>query len=216
MLEQMGAKIDGSGTSTLTIEGVDRLSPTDHAIVPDRIVAGTWAFAAAMTRGDITVRNARPEHLEIALDKLSATGAVVEGTDDGFRVSMDRRPTAIDAVTLPYPGLATDLQPVVMALNSVADGAAMITENIFEGRFVFANELMRLGANVRTDGHHAIVRGLPTALRCAGARERHPRRCRPDPRRPGGRRRHTRQRHLPRRPRLPRASTSSCARWAPT
>jgi UDP-N-acetylglucosamine 1-carboxyvinyltransferase len=161
MLEQMGAKIDGSGTSTLTIEGVDRLSPTEHAIVPDRIVAGTWAFAAAMTRGDIRVRNARPEHLEIALDKLSATGAVVQGTDDGFHVTMDRRPSAIDAVTLPYPGLATDLQPVMMALNSVADGAAMITENIFEGRFVFAHELMRLGANVRTDGHHAIVRGLP-------------------------------------------------------
>jgi UDP-N-acetylglucosamine 1-carboxyvinyltransferase len=161
MLEQMGAKIDGGGTSTLTIEGVDRLSPTEHAIVPDRIVAGTWAFAAAMTRGDITVRNARPEHLEIALDKLTATGAVVQGTDDGFHVSMDRRPAAIDAVTLPYPGLATDLQPVMMALNSVADGAAMITENIFEGRFVFAHELMRLGANVRTDGHHAIVRGLP-------------------------------------------------------
>ena len=161
MLEQMGAKIDGGGTSTLTIEGVDRLSPTEHTIVPDRIVAGTWAFAAAMTQGDIRVRNARPEHLEIALDKLSATGAVVQGTDDGFHVSMDRRPAAIDAVTLPYPGLATDLQPVMMALNSVADGAAMITENIFEGRFVFAHELMRLGANVRTDGHHAIVRGLP-------------------------------------------------------
>jgi UDP-N-acetylglucosamine 1-carboxyvinyltransferase len=161
MLEQMGAKVDGGGTSTLTIEGVERLSPTNHVIVPDRIVAGTWAFAAAMTRGDITVRNARPEHLEIALDKLSSTGAVVEGTDDGFRVSMDRRPKAIDAVTLPYPGLATDLQPVMMALNSVADGAAMITENIFEGRFVFANELMRLGASVRTDGHHAIVHGLP-------------------------------------------------------
>jgi UDP-N-acetylglucosamine 1-carboxyvinyltransferase len=161
MLEQMGAKIDGSGTSTLTIEGVDQLSPTEHAIVPDRIVAGTWAFAAAMTRGDIRVRNARPEHLEIALDKLSATGAVVQGTDDGFHVTMDRRPSAIDAVTLPYPGLATDLQPVMMALNSVADGAAMITENIFEGRFVFAHELMRLGANVRTDGHHAVVRGLP-------------------------------------------------------
>lgn len=161
MLQEMGAKIDGSGTSTLTIDGVSRLSPTTHAIVPDRIVAGTWAFAAAMTRGDITVRNARPEHLEIALDKLASTGAVVHGTDDGFRVVMDRRPTSVDAVTLPYPGLATDLQPLVMALNAVADGAAMITENIFEGRFVFANELVRLGAHVRTDGHHAVVRGLP-------------------------------------------------------
>jgi UDP-N-acetylglucosamine 1-carboxyvinyltransferase len=85
----------------------------------------------------------------------------VHGLDDGFRVVMERRPTAVDAVTLPYPGLATDLQPLVMALNSIADGAAMITENIFEGRFVFASELGRLGAHVRTDGHHAVVRGVP-------------------------------------------------------
>jgi UDP-N-acetylglucosamine 1-carboxyvinyltransferase len=161
MLQQMGAKIDGLGTSTLTVEGVDRLSPTDHEIVPDRIVAGTWAFAAAMTQGDITVHQARPQHLEIALDKLVTCGAVIDGTDDGFRVVMERRPTAVDAVTLPYPGLATDLQPLVMALNSIADGAAMITENIFEGRFVFASELARLGAHVRTDGHHAVVRGVP-------------------------------------------------------
>ena len=161
MLQQMGAKLDGIGSSTLSIEGVDRLSPTTHEIVPDRIVAGTWAFAAAMTQGDITVQHARPEHLEIALDKLATCGAAVEGTDDGFRVVMERRPTAVDAVTLPYPGLATDLQPLVMALNSIADGAAMITENIFEGRFVFASELARLGAHVRTDGHHAVVRGVP-------------------------------------------------------
>jgi len=161
MLEQMGAKIDGAGSSTLTIEGVDKLSPTEHAIVPDRIVAGTWAFGAAMTLGDVTVRGARPEHLEIALDKLQGAGATIEGLDDGFRVVMERRPSAVDAVTLPYPGLATDLQPLVMALNSIADGAAMITENIFEGRFVFASELARLGAQVRTDGHHAVVRGIP-------------------------------------------------------
>jgi len=161
MLQQMGAKIDGIGTSTLTIEGVDQLSPTTHEIVPDRIVAGTWAFAAAMTLGDVTVHHARPEHLEIALDKLGSAGAVVHGLDGGFRVVMERRPTAVDAVTLPYPGLATDLQPLVMALNAIADGAAMITENIFEGRFVFASELARLGAHVRTDGHHAVVRGVP-------------------------------------------------------
>jgi UDP-N-acetylglucosamine 1-carboxyvinyltransferase len=161
MLTQMGAAIDGLGTSTLTIEGVDRLSPTSHPIVPDRIVAGTWAFAAAMTQGDVTVKDARAEHLEIALDKLTTAGARIDVLDDGFRVVMDRRPTAVDAVTLPYPGLATDLQPLVMALNSIADGAAMITENIFEGRFVFASELARLGAQVRTDGHHAVVRGVP-------------------------------------------------------
>jgi UDP-N-acetylglucosamine 1-carboxyvinyltransferase len=160
MLQQMGAQIDGVGTSTLTVEGVEHLRPTTHEIVPDRIVAGTWAFAAAMTRGDVTVHNARAEHLEIALDKLQTAGARVEAVDDGFRVVQEARPVAVDAVTLPYPGLATDLQPLVMALNSVADGAAMITENIFEGRFVFASELARLGAHVRTDGHHAVVRGV--------------------------------------------------------
>jgi UDP-N-acetylglucosamine 1-carboxyvinyltransferase len=161
MLQQMGAKVDGEGSSTLTVEGVQSLSPTTHAIVPDRIVAGTWAFGAAMTQGDVRVRGARSEHLEIALDKLAGAGASVEVLDDGFRVAMDRRPVAVDAVTLPYPGLATDLQPLVMALNSIADGAAMVTENIFEGRFVFASELSRLGAHVRTDGHHAVVRGVP-------------------------------------------------------
>jgi UDP-N-acetylglucosamine 1-carboxyvinyltransferase len=161
MLQQMGAKIDGIGTSTLTVEGVDGLTPATHAIVPDRIVAGTWAFGAAMTRGDVTVHGARSEHLEIALDKLVTAGATVDVLDDGFRVAMDRRPDSVDAVTLPYPGLATDLQPLVMALNSIADGAAMVTENIFEGRFVFASELARLGAHVRTDGHHAVVRGVP-------------------------------------------------------
>ena len=160
MLEQMGAKVGGIGTSTLQIDGVDRLDPTRHAIVPDRVVAGTWAHGAVMTRGDVTVRNARPEHLEIVLDKLATAGAEVAWLDDGFRIQMDRRPAAVDVVTLPYPGFPTDLQPMVMGLNAVADGAAMVTENIFEGRFLFASELARLGAHVRTDGHHAVVRGL--------------------------------------------------------
>jgi len=159
MLEQMGAKLGGIGTSTIEVEGVPRLDPTRHAIVPDRVVAGTWAHGAVMTRGDVTVRNARPEALEIVLDKLVTAGAEVERLDDGFRVRMDRRPTAVDVVTLPYPGFPTDLQPMVMGLNAVAEGAAMVTENIFEGRFLFASELARLGAHVRTDGHHAVVRG---------------------------------------------------------
>jgi UDP-N-acetylglucosamine 1-carboxyvinyltransferase len=159
MLGQMGAKIGGAGTSTLEVEGVDSLSPTTHVSVPDRIVAGTWAFAAAMTRGDITVHNARPEHLEIALDKLMTAGAGVTGVDDGFRVTMADRPRSVDVVTLPFPGFATDLLPMVIALNSVADGAAMVTENVFEARFMFVDELTRLGADVRTDGHHAVVRG---------------------------------------------------------
>jgi len=160
MLEQMGARIGGAGSSTLEIEGVSELQPTTHATVPDRIVAGTWAFAAAMTGGDISVRNACPEHLEIALDKLSTAGAVIESGPDSFRVRMDRRPRAVDVVTLPYPGFATDLLPMVLALNAIADGAAMVTENIFESRFMFIDELARLGADVRTDGHHAVVRGV--------------------------------------------------------
>ena len=159
MLSAMGAKIGGAGTSTIEIEGVEALHPTDHVTVPDRIVAGTFAFAAAMTRGDIAVRNARPQHLEIALDKLSSAGASVSALDDGFRVAMDRRAVAVDVVTLPFPGFATDLLPLVIGFNAVADGAAMITENVFESRFMFVQELVRLGADIRTDGHHAVVRG---------------------------------------------------------
>ncbi|HEU5035069.1 MAG TPA: UDP-N-acetylglucosamine 1-carboxyvinyltransferase [Mycobacteriales bacterium] len=159
MLIAMGARIDGVGTSLLEIEGVDSLRPTHHDVVPDRIVAGTFAFAAVMTRGDVVVRGARPEHLDLALDKLAQAGATVTPTDDGFRVRCDDRPRAVDFVTLPFPGFPTDLQPMAIALNAIADGVAFVTENIFEGRFMFIDELLRLGADVRTDGHHAIVRG---------------------------------------------------------
>ncbi len=168
MLKQMGAQITGAGSSMLEIEGVDALHPVQHVAVPDRVVAGTWAIAAAMTRGDITIRRARPQHIEIVLDKLVTAGATVdwfedgggvEGGEGGFRVRMDGRPRAVDVVTLPFPGFPTDLQPMVMALNAVAEGSAMVTENVFEGRFMFVNELVRLGAEIRTDGHHAVVRG---------------------------------------------------------
>ena len=159
MLLSMGAQIDGIGTSTLTIEGVDVLHPTEHTTVPDRLVAGTWAVAAVMTRGDVTISRARADHLEIALDKLVGAGAQVDTLDDGIRVRCHDRPRAVDVVTLPYPGFPTDLQPQFIALNSIARGAAMVTENLFEARFRFVNEMVRLGADVRTDGHHALVRG---------------------------------------------------------
>ena len=159
MLVSMGAEIDGQGSSTLEITGVDELHPTAHVAVADRIVAGTWAFAAAATLGDVTVRNAHPEHLELALDKLVRSGADVELLANGFRLQMHNRPRSFDVVTLPYPGLATDLQPQAIALLSIADGTAMITENLFEGRFMFCDEIARMGADVRTDGHHAVVRG---------------------------------------------------------
>jgi UDP-N-acetylglucosamine 1-carboxyvinyltransferase len=159
MLVSMGAQIDGLGSSTVEITGVDELHPTAHVAVADRIVAGTWAFAAAATLGDVTVRNAHPEHLELALDKLVRSGADVELLANGFRLQMHNRPRSFDVVTLPYPGLATDLQPQAIALLSIADGTAMITENLFEGRFMFCDEIARMGADVRTDGHHAVVRG---------------------------------------------------------
>jgi len=159
LLVQMGAQIGGIGTSTLEVEGVESLHPAEHETLPDRIVAGTWAMAAVVTRGDVFVRGGRADHLEVALDKLTLAGAVVEPAPDGFRVRMDGRPRAVDIVTLPYPGFPTDLQPMVLTLNAIAEGTAMVTENVFEARWMFVNELARLGADVRTDGHHAVVRG---------------------------------------------------------
>jgi UDP-N-acetylglucosamine 1-carboxyvinyltransferase len=159
MLVAMGARIDGIGSSTLEITGVEELKPTNHDAVADRIVAGTWALAAVATQGDVTVRGANAAHLEIALDKVMQAGGEVEVLADGFRVVMDRRPKSFDVVTLPYPGLATDLQPQAIAALSIADGTAMITENLFEARFMFCDEIARMGADVRTDGHHAVVRG---------------------------------------------------------
>lgn len=159
LLVKMGAHIGGIGSSTLQIEGVDTLHPTIHSAVPDRIVTGTWAIGAAMTQGDVTIRGARPGDLEIVLDKLGTAGAVIDVLDDGLRVQMHRRPRAFDVVTLPYPGFPTDLQPQAIAMLSVSEGAAMITENLFDGRFVFCDEIARMNADVRIDGHHAMVRG---------------------------------------------------------
>ena len=161
MLGAMGADIEGVGTSTLLVHGVDGLAPVTHAAISDRIVAGTWAFAAAIAGGDLTIAGGVADHLDIVLDKLVGAGARVDVCDEGFRVRVDRRLDAFDVVTLPYPGFPTDLQPFAMALASVSDGTAMITENVFEARFMFVQELARLGADVRTDGHHAVVRGKP-------------------------------------------------------
>lgn len=160
-LNSMGAEIEGLGTPTLTINGVDQLHPVDHVAIPDRIVTGTWAFAAAITQGDLTIHNARPTDLELPLDKLVSAGAVVTTTSDGLRVKMSRRPSAIDVSTLPYPGFPTDLQPFAITLNAIAEGDALVTENVFEGRFMFVNELLRLGAKIKVDGHHASIIGIP-------------------------------------------------------
>lgn len=160
MLVAMGARIDGIGSPTLEIHGVDELHAASHRAVADRIVAGTWAMAAVATRGDVTVRGINPQYLDIALDKLVRAGATVEAGIDQFRVAIGDRPRSVDVVTLPYPGFATDLQPQIIAMLAVADGMSMITENLFDGRFMFCDEIARMGADVRTDGHHAVVRGI--------------------------------------------------------
>ncbi len=160
-LIEMGAKISGLGSTTITIEGIKKLNPATHATLPDRIITGTWAFAAAITQGDITIKGARADDLEIPLEKLASAGAVVTTIEDGIRVHMDHRPKAIDVATLPYPGFPTDLQPMVVAMNAIADGDAIVTENVFQGRFMFVNELGRLGAKITVDGHHAAITGIP-------------------------------------------------------
>jgi UDP-N-acetylglucosamine 1-carboxyvinyltransferase len=159
-LISMGAKIVGLGSPVITVTGVKELHPTHHITVSDRIIAGTWAFAAAMTQGDITIHGARADHMEVMLEKLTSAGAIVTSTADGVRVKMEQRPTAVDVATLPYPGFATDLLPFIIAMNAIADGDSLVTENVFESRFMFVNELSRLGAQVHVDGHHASIHGI--------------------------------------------------------
>jgi UDP-N-acetylglucosamine 1-carboxyvinyltransferase len=159
MLGQMGARISGAGTATIHIEGVDRLVPTSHRTVGDRVVGGTWAFAAAVTRGRVRVHGVDPNHLTVPLERLSAAGASVSEQPDGFEVVMDARPRAVDFVTLPYPSFPTDLQPMALAMAAIAEGHSMITENVFDARFRFVEELIRMGADARVDGHHAAIRG---------------------------------------------------------
>ncbi|MBP1159652.1 UDP-N-acetylglucosamine 1-carboxyvinyltransferase [Rhodococcus sp. PvR099] len=161
MLRRMGALIEGAGSTTLTIRGVKTMQPTTHRVIGDRIVAATWGIAAAMTRGDVRVRGVNPKHLSLVLDKLRSAGSQVTMEADGFRIVQVGRPTAVNYATLPYPGFPTDLQPMAIGLAAVADGTSMITENVFEARFRFVEEMIRLGADARTDGHHAVVRGIP-------------------------------------------------------
>jgi UDP-N-acetylglucosamine 1-carboxyvinyltransferase len=159
-LVTMGARIDGAGSSTIEIEGVDELHPTEHTAVPDRIEAGTWAAAAVATQGDVTIENARPDHLELFLSKIADAGAEVSVSDAGLRIRQAARSRAVDFVTLPYPGIATDFQPILLAMLATSDGTAIVTENVFESRFLYVGELRRMGADIRTEGHHAVIRGV--------------------------------------------------------
>ncbi len=160
-LAAMGAKIDGAGTSTLTIQGVDRLSGAEHRIVSDRIEAGTYAMAAAITAGDLELAGVGFEHLGTVADTLQSAGVEITETEAGLRVSRANGPLrGVDVMTEPFPGFPTDLQAQMMVLMSTAEGAAMITETIFENRFMHVPELTRMGANINLHGASAMVRGV--------------------------------------------------------
>jgi UDP-N-acetylglucosamine 1-carboxyvinyltransferase len=159
-LNAAGGRIQGAGTNTITIEGVDGLSSVRHEVIPDRIEAGTYAIGAAATAGSVRLLDLRPDHLELPLQKLENAGADVSRDEGEVRVSMRSRARAIDLVTLPYPGFPTDLQPHMMVLLARADGPSILTENVFESRFLFVDELNRMGSHSRVEGHHAVIRGV--------------------------------------------------------
>jgi UDP-N-acetylglucosamine 1-carboxyvinyltransferase len=161
LLSSMGARIEGAGTETIVVEGVDSLHGAEHEVVPDRIEAGTYAIAAAATRGDVLVRCCRPEHLRALTSRLTAIGARVELEDDTLRVRADGVLPAQDVATAPYPGFPTDLQAQWTALATGLDGVSTITETIFENRFHHVAELVRMGAKIRLEGRWAVVEGCP-------------------------------------------------------
>ena len=160
-LESMGARIDGAGTDTITIEGVNQLSGTEYDVLPDRIEAGTFLVAAAITGGVVTLKDTRPAMLESVLEKLSEAGACIELGDDWIRLDMHgRRPRAMTIRTAPYPAFPTDMQAQFTALNVIADGTGIISETIFENRFMHVQELRRMGADVRVEGNTAVTKGV--------------------------------------------------------
>ncbi|RPI14394.1 MAG: UDP-N-acetylglucosamine 1-carboxyvinyltransferase [Lysobacterales bacterium] len=161
-LNAMGARVTGQGTDTITIDGVESLHGTQYDVLPDRIEAGTYLVAGAITGGRVRVRNARPEHLDAVLAKLEEAGARIVRGDDFIEVDMEgRRPRAVDVRTAPHPGFPTDMQAQFAALNTVADGVGTIVETIFENRFMHMLEMRRMGAEIRLEGNTAIIKGVP-------------------------------------------------------
>jgi UDP-N-acetylglucosamine 1-carboxyvinyltransferase len=163
MLNEMGAKVRGAGSPRIEIEGVgvDALHPVEHRVIGDRIEAGTFLAAGAICGGPVTVRGFDPEHLGLVLKKMEAMGISIERGDDWCTARRDGPIHSVDIQTLPYPGFPTDMQAQTFSLLGLGDGTAIVTENIFENRFMFASELVRMGAQVTIEGHHAIVRGVP-------------------------------------------------------
>ncbi len=156
----MGAHIEGLGTSLLTIDGVEELTPATHEVVTDRVVSATYLASGLITGGSVRVVDARPDHMVMLLRKLEAMGAEVDRFGLGVAVKAHGRLRSVDIATLPYPGVATDYKPILTTILSVADGVSVVTENLFAGRFRYVDELVRLGAQITTEGHHALIRGV--------------------------------------------------------
>ena len=156
----MGAGITGSGTSTIRIEGVDELEAVSHRVIPDRIQAATFLAAVGVSQGEILLEGARYDHMEMVCQKVGEMGLRTSPDRDGIWAMSNSRLRAVDLSTLPYPGVATDYKPFLVALLAVADGTSIVTENLFAGRFRYVDELVHLGAQIRTDGNHAVVRGV--------------------------------------------------------
>ncbi len=159
-LVKMGAKIQGIGTATMVVEGVDKLHGCEHSVVPDRIEAGTFLCAVAMTGGKVVLRHAAPKTMDAVLDKLVEAGAVIEAGDDWISIDMRQRPKAVNIRTVPHPGFPTDMQAQFMAVNAVAEGSSRVVETIFENRFMHIPELNRMGADISAEGNTAVVNGV--------------------------------------------------------
>lgn len=167
VLNKMGAQVHGAGTSYVTVEGVDELHPVEHAIIPDRIEAGTFMVGAALTGGDVLLENCLPEHCGVFIEKLQACGAHIEAENGGLRVRGDSSIAALDITTSPFPGFPTDMQAQFMVLATQAEGPSVITETIFENRFMHVSELARMGADIHVDGKTAIIKGKKESLQGA-------------------------------------------------
>lgn len=160
MLSEMGARISGAGTSRIEVEGVDELRPARHRVIADRVEAATFLAAAAIVGGSVFVSGARAEHMDMYLSKLHEMSVEIDAAPSGVGASATARPHSVDVATLPYPGVATDYKPLLVTALSIGDGVAIVSENIYAGRFRYVDELRRMGANITTEGHHAVVRGV--------------------------------------------------------
>ncbi|MGB7860282.1 MAG: UDP-N-acetylglucosamine 1-carboxyvinyltransferase [Acidimicrobiia bacterium] len=165
-LVAMGARISGGGTSLVTVTGVEKLHPVEHHVIADRLEAGTYAVAGAITAGDVTVTGCHPDHLRMELLKLESAGCEVGRGDGWLRVKGPERPHAVDFATLPFPGFHTDMHPQMVALLSIATGTSVITENLYDARFRYVGEMARMGADISIEAQHAIIRGVKSLSGC--------------------------------------------------